>query len=191
VPPDDAGSPAGSADRSSSLREVDLLLDRYDEALSQLASDPGVSTATEDPRRQAWDRVVVAGTALSEGMLSQVRDAAVDGTRLLPGPDGRSYHHRALVVTELEPTRRQFTWCSYSAGVRVRVATDPSATEIVVDDGLGHAHGVGELVDLGAGWQLASLDQLDLSVLPAGSEDPCGAEQVRSSVGADEDGATP
>lgn len=180
---DVAGVPGGRPDGSTSVGQVDLVLDRYDEALTQLAADPGVSTTPEDPRRQAWDRVVVAGTALSEGLLAQVRQDALAGTRLLPASDGRSYRHRALVVSEPEPGRRQFTWCSYSAGVRVAPGSDPSRPEVVVDDGLGHAHGVGELVDVGAGWQLASLDQLDLAVLPAGSSDPCEAEQAEAGPG--------
>ena len=121
----------------------------------------------------AWDAVVQPGSLLSSDVLARVASSA-GSSHVRPAGDGFSYRHLALEVQAVGASAVTFTWCGASAGVRVA-----DLDGAVVDDGVGHSHGVGELRDEGdgAGWRLASLDQMDLVVLPPGSADPCPAEQ--------------
>jgi len=163
----DGGAPPALPEEPAQVALVATALHRYDVALSRLAAAPGAADVP-GPLLQEWHAAVVPGSRLSDAMLDHVRGApGAEPTHVVPGADGLSYRHHVL-TTSAEPGRVGFTWCGYSPGVRVR-----SADTAVVDAEVGHAHGVGELRDLGSGWQLASLDQLDLVVLPPGSPDPC------------------
>ena len=101
-----------------------------------------------------------------------------------PGPGGLSYRHRPLAVEPPRGGTISFTWCGWSPGIGID-ADDGG----VLDDGVAHSHGTGQLRLVHGRWMLELLDELDLTVLAPGSPDPCPAE-VEALVRSDrEDGA--
>jgi hypothetical protein len=75
--------------------------------------------------------------------------------------------------------RTAWSWCGHSPGLGVRAGTDQ-----VVDDAVAHSHGTGMLRLAAGGWRLDALDEVDLTLLEPGSDDPCPAE-VASAAGRD------
>ena len=169
-----AARPPGAtpADTASLRAQVDRILERYARALTDLASDPERRARPGSPERAAWDRTVLAGSVLSEDLLGAlVRRHREERMVVRPGPGGLSYRHRPLAVEPPRDGTISFTWCGWSPGIGVD-ADDGS----VLDDGVAHAHGTGQLRLVEGHWMLELLDELDLSVLPPGSPDPCPAE---------------
>ena len=159
------------ADESLRAR-VDRVLERYARALTDLAMDPERRARPGTPERAAWDRTVLAGSVLSEDLIGAlVRRHREERMVVRPGPGGLSYRHRPLVVEPPRDATISFTWCGWSPGIGVD-ADDGS----VLDDGVAHAHGTGQLRLAEGRWMLELLDELDLNVLPPGSPDPCPAE---------------
>ncbi len=155
------------------LREqVDRVLERYARALTDLAADPARTAQPGTPERAAWDRTVVAGSVISEDVLgSLVRRHRDEGRVVRPGPGGLAYRHHPLVVEPPSDGTISFTWCGWSPGIGVDA--DDGA---VLDDGVAHSHGTGQLRLVDGRWMLELLDELDLTVLSPGSPDPCPAE---------------
>jgi hypothetical protein len=173
--PADTTAPTRPVDaRPADLRsQVDGVLNRYARALTALAADPERLARPGTAERAAWDRTVLAGSALSEDLLGAlVRRQREEGMVVRPGPGGLSYRHRPLRVEPPDAGTISFTWCGWSPGIGVDVH-DGS----VLDDAVAHSHGVGQLRIVDGRWMLELLDELDLTALPAGSPDPCPAEQ--------------
>lgn len=175
VPPSSAppAQPQETTDDVSDLRgQVDRVLERYARALTDLAADPLRRTQPGTPERAAWDRTVVAGSPLSEELLDAlVRRHREERRVVRPGPLGLAYRHRPLVVEPPSDGTISFTWCGWSPGIGVD-ADDGT----VIDDGVAHSHGTGQLRLVDGHWMLELLDELDLTVLAPGSPDPCPAE---------------
>lgn len=152
--------------------QVDRVLERYARALTDLAADPERRAPSGTPERTAWDRTVLAGSALSEDLLGAlVRRHREERRVVRPGPGGLAYRHHPLVVEPPADGTLSFTWCGWSPGIGVD-AEDGT----VLDDGVAHSHGTGQLRLVDGHWMLELLDELDLTVLAPGSPDPCPAE---------------
>ncbi|MFZ4517820.1 MAG: hypothetical protein ACOYOP_05505 [Microthrixaceae bacterium] len=152
---------------------VQAALDRYARALTDLAADPAALDRPDSPAATAWAAAVVPGAALAEDVAGRIRARAAEGVVVVPlAPGGASWRFHALQVVARErpgPREWAFTWCSWSPGIG-RSAT----TGEVVDDVVAHGRGVGSVVEVDGTARLATLDQTDLTELPAGSPDPCG-----------------
>jgi hypothetical protein len=149
-----------------------VVLDRSGGALTELAADAAIDLARV---AALWSTVADPSSAFSRDMLetlvTRVRD---DQMVIRPGPGGRSYLHRPVRITTVGDDEIRFTWCGYSPGIGVHVATAE-----VLDDAVGHASGTGRLVHADGRWLLDTLDQHRLVALPAGSGDPCAAGAER------------
>lgn len=162
------GAPPASSDdeRNRAHAVTSEVLDRYGMVLTELAADPAIDLGRFATR---WSTVADPSSAFSRDMLhaltSRVRD---DQMVIRPGVGGRSYLHRPVRVTTVADDEIVFTWCGYSPGIGVHVTTGE-----VLDDAVGHASGTGRLVRSDGRWLLDTLDQDQLTALPAGSSDPC------------------
>ena len=156
---------------TSGRRAVDEVLVRYDRALTELAAAPDAVADPMHPLRAAWNAVVTPGTSLADDVTAAITARRRDGVIVGPGPGGLSYRHRALSTSRGADGSVGFTWCGWSPGVGRNAVTGT-----VVDDAVAHAHGTGQARPTPGGWMLDALDQTDLTVLPAGSPDPCPAE---------------
>jgi hypothetical protein len=162
------GAPPASSDdeRNRAHAIASEVLDRYGMVLTELAAEPAIDLGRFATR---WSTVADPSSAFSRDMLhtltSRVRD---DQMVIRPGPNGRSYLHRPVRVTTVAADEIAFTWCGYSPGIGVHVVTGE-----VLDDAIGHASGTGRLVRSDERWLLDTLDQDQLTALPAGSSDPC------------------
>lgn len=170
-PPVPVGGPA-------ERREVDEVLRRYDQALSDLSAAPEAVDDPADPLLSAWHQVVPADSELDQAVRDRIRGRRGEGVRVTPPGGALSYVHRAVdVVAGERPVavadadeERSFTWCGWSPGVAVRTGDGA-----VVDDLVGHARGTGTIRrSPGGTWVVATLFETELSTLPPGSPDPCG-----------------
>jgi len=162
----------GSASDDEWRELADSVLLRYAVALTELAVDPVARTAAGTPQRRAWDSTVLEGSWLSASVPAElVRRHREDGVVVLPPSTGLSYRHRALRVERPSLGTLSFTWCGWSPGIGIDVATGE-----VVDDVVAHAHGTGQLREIGSTWMLEALDEVELAELPPGSPDPCPPE---------------
>lgn len=176
VPEDETGAADDHDDPSNggARRIVTDVLARYDDAVTALALDPVGAMDPNGTLRALWDRTVAVGSFLHDDVLERmVAEPLVEGTRLLPGPDGVSYRHHVVDVVGTSERSIRFSWCGYSPGIRV---VRDSGT--VVDDHVATMGGLGRAVlrasDTSAGsWLLDELDHLDFEVLPPGTTDPC------------------
>jgi len=172
APPSNPQGAPGAA--RATLAEIDAALLRYDELVTRLAADPVATSDPAHPARIEWATLVPVGTMLAEDVIEQlVSGPAAEGTRLVPPPEGSSYRHRALSVASAQDDGVEFSWCGYSPGVRVDLATGA-----VVDDDVAYVHGSGRLRPGPGGWVIDALDHLALEVHPPGSPDPCPDEQA-------------
>ena len=168
------GAPPPSSDdeRNRAHAVTSEVLDRYGMVLTELAADPAIDLGRFATR---WSTVADPSSAFSRDMLhaltSRVRD---DQMVIRPGVGGRSYLHRPVRVTTVADDEIVFTWCGYSPGIGVHVTTGE-----VLDDAVGHASGTGRLVRSDGRWLLDTLDQDQLTALPAGSSDPCASGRAR------------
>lgn len=162
-----------AAATDAALRDlVDGVLAEYAAALTAIAADPVAAPLPGTATRLAWDLTVVPGSWLSRDVLRGIeRRHDEDRMVVVPPGHGPSYRHRPLRVGPPTDGSISFTWCGWSPGVGLDVDTRE-----VVDDGVAHAHGTGSIRAIGGRWMLESLDELDLTVLPAGSPDPCLGE---------------
>jgi hypothetical protein len=167
-----SGAPPGPDGAATAAAAV---LDRYDLALTELGRHPDGAADTASAGRLALDAVVPRGSGLSADVVATAAGRARDGIVVQPGPGGRAYRHRVLAAARSADATIGFTWCGWSPGVARR-----SATGAVVDDGVSHAHGTGLVRTTPAGDVLESLDESDVTVLPAGAPDPCPAEVARA-----------
>jgi hypothetical protein len=150
---------------------VDAALLRYDLALTALAAHPDRAGDPASTERTAWAGVVVPGSALDDAMVEEIvrRGNEEDGA-VLPPPGGLSYRHTSLSASLIDGGI-EFTWCGHSPGVGVE-----RSSGTVVDDAVGHSHGTGQLLLTAGPDRVAQLDQTELEVLSAGTQDPCPSE---------------
>jgi hypothetical protein len=159
---------------------VDEVLASYGAVLDELSAEPTGAPAPGTAGRQRWDDVVVAGSALSDDVLSRLhRRATEERVVVVPGPEGVAYRHRATAIRSATDTRIDFEWCGWSPGIARSIDTGE-----VVDDEVAHSSGTGQLTSDGTRWRLAALDQLDLVLLGPGAGDPCSAAAATDEVGA-------
>lgn len=163
-------TPSPPAPDAHPRREVSDLLATYDRALTDLAAHPEAATDPAHPLTVAWHRVVSAGSALDNELLSRI---AVDGrdNHMVVRPDdsGLSFHTSALRVSDEADGTVAFTHCGYSPGVGV-----DATTGAVLDDRRASARGQGR-THRGADGALVMLELRDesLVLLAAGEPDPC------------------
>lgn len=159
--------PAGSA-VASQVAAVAGALDRYDRALTDLSADPAAIVDAGHAARVLLGSTIAPGSALLSDLLSDTTARLAGGAVVMPGPGGLSWVHRPVDVEEPAPGRLAFTWCGWSPGVVVDVASGAA-----VDDAVGISSGTGSAVELGGTWVLASLDQTELRTEAPGTPDPC------------------
>jgi hypothetical protein len=169
-----AGSfPQQSAESAQSYGAEQLLvaqlLVRYSQIVTDLAAHPDLASDPLSEQRVRWDALVSPQSTLSVDVLSQlVLNPAADLTRVIPDSTGLSYSYRPLKVSSSADGLISFTWCGYSPGVRVAHASGE-----VLDDSVAQLQGTGSVRAAGSDWVIDSLDHLEVTVLPAGSTDPC------------------
>lgn len=178
--PTGSASPDLTTSGDAAVAVVDDVLARYGAVLDELSAEPTGAPPPGTPGRQRWDEVVVAGSALSDDVLSRLhRRATEERVVVVPGPEGLAYRHRATSIRSASDTRIDFEWCGWSPGLGRSIDTGE-----VVDDEVAHSTGTGQLTHDGVRWRLAALDQLDLVLLGPGAADPCPAASAPAEDGA-------
>ena len=165
-------NPSDSVDAESpEFQIVARLLAEYSQVVTDLAAHPDATSDPLSAPRLQWAALVAPESSLSSDVLNQlVVIPAADKTRVLPAATGLSYSYRPVKVGTQAERVISFSWCGYSPGVRVA-----QGSEIVLDDAVAQLQGTGSVRELGSSWVIESLDHLDLTVLPAGTVDPCPA----------------
>lgn len=175
-----SASPDPTTPSDAAVAIVDEVLTRYGTVLDELSAEPTGAPAPGTPARQRWDDVVVAGSALSDDVLSRLhRRATEERVVVVPGSEGVAYRHRTSSIRSATDTRIDFEWCGWSPGIGRSIDTGE-----VVDDEVAHSTGTGQLIHDGTRWRLAALDQLDLVLLGPGAGDPCAATPTAAGEGA-------
>lgn len=151
---------------------VDAVLERYGDVLTEMVADPARLLRPDDDLAVRWREVVVDG-ALSDDVTGRAFERLErDRMIVVPGPDGRAYHHVVVDVGPVgddpRPDHLSFTWCGYSPGIGVHVDTGD-----VLDDDVAHARGTGSVRLVDDVWRLETLDQFELDLLGPGAADPC------------------
>jgi hypothetical protein len=146
-------APAGLEDTAVAGALQDLV-DRYDEAVAQVLTDPRVAGDAAHPAVLAYTGLFVPGSEFAAGALESWVQLGVQGRFHRPGPRGRMYESTVVEVEVDDATRTAtFLVCAL-----VSVAVFDAAGRPVAGEG-GQTAGTGVAELVGSEWRLRELTE--------------------------------
>jgi len=132
---------------------IQALLDRYDEAVTTILTDPRVTSDPSSPAVTAYLALFAPDSTFAQGALTSWAQDAAEGRAYRPGPGGSMIDSTLLELTKVTETEASFTSCSANS----LEVVDAAGNVIESSGGVTFVQAAAVLVD--GEWLLRDLSQ--------------------------------